>query len=30
MCLCGFGFFGCILFTDAQVRFLGFLCKSGS
>jgi hypothetical protein len=24
-----FWIFGCILFTNAQVRFLGFLCKSG-
>jgi hypothetical protein len=24
-----FWIFGCILFTNAQVRFFGFLCKSG-
>jgi hypothetical protein len=24
-----FWIFGCILFTNAQVRFLGFLCQSG-
>jgi hypothetical protein len=24
-----FWIFGCILFTNAQVRFLGFLCKGG-
>ena len=27
MCLCGFGIFGCILFTNAKVRFLGFYAK---